>query len=174
MYPWPSHHQMRGSPKQRTTTGWLGHLSYFPTVGTPPAERAFPNFPGEVSASARQGDDGHVGPGRSWTIAADCGCPHLATNTLICASIISARFRPRVQLSLCRDWLNRIFWCRLRPSPRFDSAGREYIFVSGQLTHDGTGWNVERENAAPFSLNGSVFLANCFPNCCARFLHAAT
>ena len=40
MDPWPSHQQMRGSPKQRTTTGWLGHLSRFPTVGTPPAERA--------------------------------------------------------------------------------------------------------------------------------------
>ena len=29
------------SPKQRTTTAWLGHLFRFPTVGTPPAERAF-------------------------------------------------------------------------------------------------------------------------------------
>jgi len=33
------HPQMRGTPKQRTTTGWLGRLSRFPTVGTPPVER---------------------------------------------------------------------------------------------------------------------------------------
>ena len=39
------HHQMRGSPKQQTTTGWLGYLSRFPTVGTPPADREPPARP---------------------------------------------------------------------------------------------------------------------------------
>jgi len=29
--------------------------------------------------------------------------------------------------------------------------GGEYVFVSGQPTHDGIGWNVERKNAAPRS-----------------------
>jgi hypothetical protein len=36
---------MRGSPRQQTTTGWLGHLSRFPTVGTPPADRQPPARP---------------------------------------------------------------------------------------------------------------------------------
>jgi hypothetical protein len=35
-----NHHQMRGSPKQQTTTGRLGHFSRSLTVGTPTADRA--------------------------------------------------------------------------------------------------------------------------------------
>jgi hypothetical protein len=34
------HPQMRGPPKRRTTTGGLGLLFLFLTVGTPPAERS--------------------------------------------------------------------------------------------------------------------------------------
>ena len=45
----------------------------------------------------------------------------------------------------------QIFLCRWRPLRRFDNTGREYIFVSGQLRDDGTGWNVARKNAARFS-----------------------
>ena len=55
---------MRGPPKQRTTMGWLGHLSRFPTIGTRPAERASPNLPGEVSPNwCAPRDDGHVAMG---------------------------------------------------------------------------------------------------------------
>lgn len=33
-YPWPRPRRMPGSPKQRTTTAWFGHLYCFPPVGT--------------------------------------------------------------------------------------------------------------------------------------------
>jgi len=46
---------MLGFPKLQTTTGWLGHLSRFLTVGTPPTE----TFPARFSLSAlRKGTTG--------------------------------------------------------------------------------------------------------------------
>ena len=45
VYPWRGPRRMPGSPKQRTTTAWLGHLSGFPTVGMPHADRASPKIP---------------------------------------------------------------------------------------------------------------------------------
>jgi len=61
----------------------------------------------------------------------------------------SARRRRRVRQSPCSNWLARIFLCRSRPSPRFDNAGRECVFIPGQLTHDGTGWNGGGDRAMP-------------------------
>src|SRR4029077_13492745 len=65
-------------------------------------------------------------------------------NTPICATVISAHLHRRVRRSPCRNWLARTFWCRSRPSPRFDNAGPD-------ITHDGTGWNVGPDSAAPLS-----------------------
>jgi len=78
------HPQMCGTPKQRTTTGWLGRLSRFPTVGTPPVEGSGRNLSGLKNAA----------PERREIIVRDCGLAtwfsqrHMLVGTMVLRAIV--------------------------------------------------------------------------------------
>lgn len=78
------HPQMCGTPKQRTTTGWLGRWSHFPTVGTPPVEGSGQNLSGLKNAA----------PERREIIVRGCGLAtwfsqrHMLVGTMVLRAIV--------------------------------------------------------------------------------------
>src|SRR5258707_2407055 len=69
---WPAGHpQMRGRPKRRTTTGWLGPLFPLPTSCTAPAECR-----GRILSGLKR-----AAPERREIIARCCGLRHLVQST---------------------------------------------------------------------------------------------